>query len=408
MSLLLKMNDKKIEQLIKREEKRQQAGLSLIASENIASRDVLTAAGSVLTNKYSEGYPGKRYYGGNKIVDEIETLAIEQVKKLFGAEHANVQPHSGSTANAAAYLALMNPGDTFLAMSLSSGGHLTHGAAVNFSGKWFKPVWYGLDPKTEMIDYAEVRLLAEREKPKVIVAGYTAYPRLIDFKKFREIADSVGAYLMIDMSHFAGLVAAGVYPNPVPYADVVTSTTHKTLRGPRGAFILCKTNLAKQIDKAVFPGMQGGPLDHIIAAKAVCFSEAMKPNFKKYGAQVIKNAKVLGETFTKAEFNLVSGGTDSHLILVKLKDVFGQEAEALLEESGIYVNKNLIPNDSRSSLDPSGLRLGTASVTTRGMKEKEMILIGNLICKILSKKMPLVGAKKQITQLAEKFPIKLK
>lgn len=400
--------DSLIRNLIKREEKRQNEGLSLIASENIASDDVRRATGSVLTNKYSEGYPGKRYYGGNKIIDEIETLAIERAKKLFGAEHANVQPHSGSTANAAAYLALMNPGDTFLALDLKAGGHLTHGATVNFSGKWFKPVWYGLDPKTEMIDYDAVRALAKQHQPKVIVAGFTAYPRVIDFKKFREIADEVGAYLMVDMSHFAGLVAAEVYPNPVPFADMVTSTVHKTLRGPRGAFILCKATIASKIDKAVFPGMQGGPLDHAIAAKAVAFAEAMQPSFKKYGAQVVKNARVLAETFIKAGFELVSSGTDSHLILVKLKDVFGQEAENLLETAGIYVNKNLIPNDIRTSLDPSGLRLGTASVTTRGMKEKEMILIGNLIINIISKKMTPTEVKKQITQLTKKFPIKLK
>lgn len=397
--------DSKIFKLIKEEEKRQQDGLSLIASENIVSADVLAAIGSVLTNKYSEGYPGKRYYGGNKIIDEVETLAILRAKKLFGAEHANVQPHSGSTANAAAYLALMNPGDTFLALDLKAGGHLTHGAAVNFSGKWFKPVWYGLDSKTEMIDYEAVRVLAKQHKPKVIVAGFTAYPRIIDFKKFREIADEAGAYLMVDMSHFAGLVAAGVYPNPVPFADVVTSTTHKTLRGPRGAFILCKATLASKIDKAVFPGMQGGPLDHVIAAKAVAFVEAMTPNFKKYGAQVVKNAKALAETFTKAGFELVSGGTDSHLILVKLNNVFGQEAEALLEVAGLYVNKNLIPNDMRPSLDPSGLRLGTASVTTRGMKEKEMKLLGELIINVLQKKLAPEDAKKEVLKLARKFLI---
>lgn len=397
--------DKKINHFIKLEEQRQQNGLSLIASENIVSADVLAATGSVLTNKYSEGYPGKRYYGGNEIVDEIETLAIERAKKLFGAEHANVQPHSGSTANAAAYLALMNPGDTFLAMNLKAGGHLTHGATVNFSGKWFKPVWYGLNPKTEMIDYDEVQTLAREHKPKVILAGFTAYPRVIDFQKFREIADEVGAYLMVDMSHFAGLVAAGVYPNPTTFADVVTSTMHKTLRGPRGAFILCKAMLATKIDKAVFPGMQGGPLDHVIAAKAVAFSEAMSPSFKKYGAQVLKNAKVLAEIFTKAGFDLVSGGTDSHLILVKLKDVFGQEAETLLEAAGIYVNKNLIPNDARPSLDPSGLRLGTASVTTRGMKEKEISALGKIMINVLQKKIKPQEAKEEILKLAREFPI---
>jgi len=360
---------------------RQRGNIELIASENIVSRAVLLAAGSALTNKYAEGYPGKRYYGGCEYVDIVEDIARDRAKKLFGADHANVQPHSGATANLAAFYALLKPGDTFMGMSLAEGGHLSHGSSVNISGNYFNVVPYGLNPQTEQIDYDAVRDTAKKCKPKMILAGASAYPRIIDFKIFREIADEVGAYLMVDMAHIAGLVAAGVHPSPVPYADVVTTTTHKTLRGPRGGLILCKEELAKAIDKALFPGIQGGPLMHIIAAKAVAFGEALTDDFKQYSKQVVKNAAALAEGLTARGFNLVSGGTDNHLMLLSLvgKNVTGKELQQNLDQVHITTNKNAVPNDPAPRAVTSGLRLGTPAVTTRGFKEAEMKLIANFI-----------------------------
>ena len=353
---------------------RQQQNIELIASENIVSKGVLLAAGSVLTNKYAEGYPGKRYYGGCFCVDKVEELARERAKKLFGAEHANVQPHSGANANLATFFALLTPGDTVLSMSLAHGGHLSHGSPVNISGKYFNIVPYGLADETETIDYDEVRRLAKEHKPKLILAGASAYSRIIDFAKMREIADEVGAYLMVDMAHIAGLVAAGLHPSPVPYADVVTTTTHKTLRGPRGGLILCKEEYAKAIDKAVFPGTQGGPLMHIIAAKAVALGEALTDEFKEYQKQIVKNAKVLSEELSKAGFKIVSGGTDNHLMLIDLRPfgLTGKEFEKRLDEVHITVNKNAIPNDPESPFVTSGIRVGTPAATARGFKEEEM------------------------------------
>jgi len=368
------MNDKEIYNLIQKEKERINSGLELIPSENFASPAVLEALGSVFNNKYSEGYPKKRYYGGNEFVDSVETLAIERAKKLFGAEHVNVQPYSGSPANMAVYFALLQPGDKLMGMSLDMGGHLTHGHRVNFSGMLYKSVKYGVDRETEMLDYDEIRKIAEREKPKIIVSGATAYPREIDFKEFHEIAQDVGAYSMADIAHIAGLIAAGVHQSPFPFTDVVTTTTHKTLRGPRSGMIMCKKEFADVIDKAVFPGLQGGPHEHVIAAKAVCFHEAMQPEFKEYAKQIIKNAKALADALMDYGFRLVTGGTDNHLILVDLKnkDVTGKEAEDALDKAGITVNKNMIPYDPRKPWDPSGIRLGTPAVTTRGMKESEM------------------------------------
>lgn len=368
------MNDKEIYNLIQKEKERINSGLELIPSENFASPAVLEALGSVFNNKYSEGYPKKRYYGGNEFVDSVETLAIERAKKLFGAEHVNVQPYSGSPANMAVYFALLRPGDKLMGMSLDMGGHLTHGHRVNFSGMLYKSVKYGVDRETEMLDYDEIRKIAEREKPKIIVSGATAYPREIDFKEFHEIAQDVGAYSMADIAHIAGLIAAGVHQSPFPFTDVVTTTTHKTLRGPRSGMIMCKKEFADVIDKAVFPGLQGGPHEHVIAAKAVCFYEAMQPEFKEYAKQIIKNAKALADALMDYGFRLVTGGTDNHLILVDLKnkDVTGKEAEDALDKAGITVNKNMIPYDPRKPWDPSGIRLGTPAVTTRGMKESEM------------------------------------
>ncbi|MBN1325843.1 serine hydroxymethyltransferase [Candidatus Falkowbacteria bacterium] len=402
--------DKQLYKLLQSELQRQKNGLEMIASENYTSPAVLEAMGTVLSNKYSEGYPGKRYYSGNQFIDEIENLAIERAKKLFGAEHANVQPHSGSQANMAVYLAILNPGDKIMALNLAHGGHLSHGAPVNFSGKLYKNTFYGVDKDTEQINYKEILELAQREAPKLIIAGATAYPRQIDFQKFREIADSIKAYLMVDMAHFAGLVAAKVHPDPIPYADVVTSTTHKTLAGPRGGFILCKKYLAEKIDKAVFPGIQGGPLENIIAAKAICFGEALKPTFKTYQKQVIANAKILAQTLIQNKLELVSKGTDTHLVLLKLNNlsIGGQLAEEVLARVGIYTNKNLIPFDTRKALDPSGLRLGTPALTTRGMKEKEMKIIGNLIAEILKNPKDTKiqeKAKKLVAKLTKKFPI---
>ena len=356
---------------------RQKQNIELIASENIVSKAVLLAAGTVLTNKYAEGFPGKRYYGGCQCVDVVENIARERAKKLFGAEHANVQPHCGASANLAAFYAFLQPGDTVMGMNLAHGGHLSHGSPVNISGKYFNIVPYSLSPETEMLDYDEIRRIALESKPKLIVAGASAYSRIIDFAKFREIANEVGAILMVDMAHIAGLVAAGVHPSPVPYADVVTTTTHKTLRGPRGGMILCKEQYAQQIDKAVFPGTQGGPLEHIIAAKAVALGEAMTEEFKTYQKQIVKNAKVLCEALQKEGFRIVSGGTDNHLMLIDLRPfgVTGKEMERRLDEVRITVNKNAIPNDPEKPFVTSGIRVGTPAVTTRGFKEPEMLLI---------------------------------
>ena len=365
---------------------RQQGNIELIASENIVSKAVLLAAGGVLTNKYAEGYPTKRYYGGCQCVDVVEDIARERAKKLFGAEHANVQPHSGANANLAVFFALLEPGDTVMGMNLQQGGHLSHGSPVNISGKYFNIVPYGVDDTTETIDYENVRKLALECKPKMILAGASAYSRTIDFKKFREIADEVGAYLMVDMAHIAGLVAAGLHPSPVPYADVVTTTTHKTLRGPRGGMILCREELAKQIDKAVFPGTQGGPLMHIIAAKAVALGEALTDEFKEYQTQIVKNAAVLAEALQKQGIELVSGGTDNHLMLLKLTNfgITGKELEHRLDEVHITANKNTIPNDPNSPFVTSGLRIGTPAITARGFKENEMLLIANWIKDIIT------------------------
>ncbi|MDD6794250.1 MAG: serine hydroxymethyltransferase [Clostridiaceae bacterium] len=400
--------DEEVYSLINKELKRQQKGIELIASENIASKAVMEAMGSYLTNKYAEGYPGKRYYGGCYVVDEVEEIARERAKKLFGAEHANVQPHSGSQANMAVYFTILNPGDTVLGMDLSNGGHLTHGSPVNFSGKLFNFIPYGLNKETEEIDYEEVRKLAREHKPKLIVAGASAYPRIIDFKKFREIADEVGAYFMVDMAHIAGLVAAGFHPSPVPYADFVTTTTHKTLRGPRGGLILCKEKFAKDLDKNIFPGMQGGPLMHIIAAKAVCLKEALDPSFKVYVEQLVKNCKVLGDELVKRGFKLVSGGTDNHLILVDLtnKDITGKDAEKLLDSVGVTLNKNTVPNETRSPFVTSGVRIGTAAVTTRGFKEEDMVKVAEIIDEaIKNKDGDLSKVKADVEALCAKHPL---
>lgn len=365
---------------------RQQRNIELIASENIVSKAVLLAAGSVLTNKYAEGYPSKRYYGGCQCVDVVEEIARSRAKELFGAEHVNVQPHSGANANLAVFFALLNPGDTVMGMNLQQGGHLSHGSPVNISGKYFNVVPYGVDEKTERIDYDEMEKIALQCKPKLIVAGASAYSRIIDFKRCREIADKVGAYLMVDMAHIAGLVAAGLHPSPIPYAHVVTTTTHKTLRGPRGGMILCKEDFAKQIDKAVFPGTQGGPLMHIIAAKAVALGEALTDEFKDYQKQVVKNAAVLADELMKRGVNIVSGGTDNHLMLLDLrsKGITGKELEHRLDEVRITANKNTIPNDPQSPFVTSGLRIGTPAVTTRGFKESEMKLIAGWISDIIN------------------------
>ena len=380
------MNDKKIQEAIEREAERQLYNIELIASENYVSRDVLEAAGSILTNKYAEGYPSKRYYGGCVHVDEIEEIARERAKQLFNAEHANVQPHSGSQANMGVYLSVLQPGDTVLGMNLTAGGHLTHGHPLNFSGTLYRFVDYGVTKDSETIDYEEVRRVALKEQPKLIVAGASAYPRVIDFEKFREIADEVGAYFMVDMAHIAGLVAAGEHPSPVPYADFVTTTTHKTLRGPRGGLILCKKEHAALLDKKVFPGMQGGPLMHIIAAKAVCLQEAIQPEFKAYAKQVIANCAVLSNTLKEEGFRIVSGGTDNHLILVDVKsslDMSGKLAEKLLDEAGITCNKNTIPFETEKPFVTSGIRLGTAAMTTRGFKENEFRQVALWISRVL-------------------------
>ena len=375
--------DPQVGNAVKAEYDRQRRNIELIASENFVSEAVLAAASSVLTNKYAEGYPGKRYYGGCECVDVVENIARDRAKALFGADHVNVQPHSGASANYAVYQALCNVGDTVLGMNLDNGGHLTHGSPVNFSGLNYNIVPYGVDPKTHRIDYDQVRDLAKQHKPKMIIAGASAYPRIIDFKAFREIADEVGAYLFVDMAHIAGLVAAGLHPSPVPYADVVTTTTHKTLRGPRGGVILCKEEHAKKIDKAIVPGSQGGPLMHIITAKAVAFGEAMKPEFKTYQEQILKNAKVLAQSLMDAGFQLVSGGTDNHLMLVDLRpaNITGKEMEKRLDQVNITVNKNTIPDDPQSPFVTSGIRVGVPAATSRGLREEDMKVIGQLIWK---------------------------
>jgi len=381
----LKQTDGAIYELIEKENIYQQNTLRLIASENYTSKAVMEATGSILTNKYAEGYPGKRYYAGNRYIDEIEVLAIERAKKLFKVGHANVQPHAGASANIAAFFAFLEPGDKFMGLELPHGGHLTHGSQVNFSGKWFKAISYGVDKETEALDYDAIRKKAIEEKPKLIICGYTAYPLIIDFKEFRSICDEVGAVLMADISHFAGLVAGEAYPSPAQYADIITSTTHKTLRGPRSAMILCPEANAKRIDKAVFPGVQGGPLEHVIAAKAVCFSEAMQPEFKNYAQQVVKNARAMADELMANGLRIVAGKTETHLILVDLtpKGVTGKDAQIALEEAGIIANRNTIPFDKQSPFITSGLRIGTAALTTRGMKEDEMKNIANMIVKII-------------------------
>lgn len=379
--------DTLIEQLIQEEYYRQSEGLEMIASENFASRQVIRTMGSVLTNKYAEGYPGKRYYGGCGVVDKVEQLAIDRVKELFGADHANVQAHSGANANLAVFFAALSPGDTILGMDLSNGGHLTHGSPVNISGRYFNVVSYGVDTEG-FIDYEDVRAKALQHKPKMIIAGASAYPRIIDFKIFKEIADEVGAYFFVDMAHIAGLVATGLHPSPVPYADFVSSTTHKTLRGPRGGLILCKEKYAKDIDKAIFPGTQGGPLQHIIAAKAVCFYEALQPEFIDYQKQVLKNSVALVQALQEHGFKIVSGGTDNHLLLLDLTNIpemTGKKAQNLLEEVSITVNKNTIPGETRSPFVTSGIRVGTPALTTRGMKEAQMEIIADLFYKALFK-----------------------
>ena len=403
--------DLEVYNAILEEERRQEEGIELIASENFVSKAVMEAAGSVFTNKYAEGYPGKRYYGGCANADVVESLAIERLKKIFGAKYANVQPHSGSQANMGVYVALLEAGDKILGMSLSAGGHLTHGYKINFSGKNYIGLEYGLNPETELIDYESVREIALREKPKMIVAGASAYSRTIDFKKFREIADETGAYLMVDMAHIAGLVAAGLHPNPIEYADVVTSTTHKTLRGPRGGIILTNDEeIAKKIDKTIFPGIQGGPLVHIIAAKAVAFKEALSPEYKKYQEQVAKNAKILSEELVKGGLRIVSGGTDNHLMLVDLRPmgVTGKLAEEKLEEAGITCNKNAIPNDPEKPFVTSGIRLGTPAITARGFKEEETRQVAKFILTVLGNindSEKIAQVKEQVLKLTEKFPL---
>lgn len=416
----MRTSDPDVATLIAKEVTRQQHGLELIASENYVSEAVLEALGTPLTNKYSEGYPGRRYYGGNEIIDAIESLAISRAKQLFGAEHANVQPHSGSQANQAAYLALAKPGDTILAMDLSHGGHLTHGSAVNFSGIMYKFVHYGIRQDTERVDMDAVATLAKQWKPRIIVAGFSAYPRHLDFAAFAEIAHEVGAYLVVDMAHFAGLVAAKLHPDPLPHADVVTTTTHKTLRGPRGALIFSKThdrldpdgkkNLAQKIDSAVFPGIQGGPLDHVVAAKAVACKEAADPSFAVYQSRVLKNAQALAHTLAEKGLRLVTGGTDNHLVLVDVTSIgiSGKEAETWLDTVGICTNKNMIPFDTRTPFDPSGLRLGTPAITTRGCGEEETREIAELIAELLlSKNAPTVAARvrHRIQKLTDAHPL---
>jgi glycine hydroxymethyltransferase len=403
-------SDPQIAAAIDNETRRQHEGLELIASENFVSEAVLEAAGSVFTNKYAEGYPGRRYYGGCEYADVVENLARDRAKQLFGAEHANVQPHAGSQANMEAYAAVLQPGDTILGLNLAHGGHLTHGFHLNFSGKTYKIVPYGVTKETETIDYDGLQKLAEEHRPKMLIGGGSAYPRIIDFVRMREIADGVGALFLVDMAHFAGLVAGGAHPSPVPHAHIVTSTTHKTLRGPRSGMILSKAEFAAAIDKVVFPGMQGGPLMHIIAAKAICFQEAMQPDFRDYAKQVVANAKVLAETLAAEGFRIISGGTDTHLMLVDVfsKGMFGSEAEKALGEAGITVNKNAIPFDTNPPLKPSGIRIGTPALTTRGMKEAEMRQVGRWIAEALLQRADSSALNKirgQVLELCEAFPL---
>ena len=406
----LSETDPQIAAAIDNETRRQHEGLELIASENFVSEAVLEAAGSVFTNKYAEGYPGKRYYGGCEFTDVVEELARTRAKQLFNAEYANVQLHAGSQANMAAYASVLQPGDTILGLNLAHGGHLTHGHHLNFSGKTYKIVPYGVTKETETIDYDELERLAEKERPKMIIGGGSAYPRIIDFARMRQIADKVGAIYLVDMAHFAGLVAGGVHPSPVPHAQIVTSTTHKTLRGPRAGMILAKADLGPAIDKTVFPGMQGGPLVHIIAAKAVCFQEAMQPEFKVYARQVVANAKVLAETLAAEGYRIISGGTDTHVMLVDVfaQGMLGSEAEKALGEAGITVNKNAIPFDTNPPLKPSGIRLGSPALTTRGMKEGEMRQVGRWISEALHHRKEaevLARIRRQVLELAEAFPL---
>jgi glycine hydroxymethyltransferase len=404
---LIEENDNELYRFIMEEKERQRINIELIASENFVSDTVLQAMGSHLTNKYAEGYPGKRYYGGCEFVDKVENLAIERAKKIFGADHVNVQPHSGSNANFGVYFAVLKPGDKILGMDLSHGGHLTHGSPVNLSGSYFNVVFYGVNRETETIDYDQIREIAKKERPKLIVAGASAYPRIIDFKAFRDIADEIDSYFMVDMAHIAGLVAAGLHPNPVDYADFVTTTTHKTLRGPRGGMILCRQEFAQKIDKAIFPGTQGGPLMHIIAAKAACFKEVLDDEFVLYQQQVIKNAKKLSEELMNKGFRLVSGGTDNHLMLVDVrnKNLTGKEAEKILDEIHITTNKNTIPFDTQSPFITSGIRIGTPAVTTRGMKEAEMIELADIMDSALSKKENESMLKERVLKLTSKFSL---
>jgi glycine hydroxymethyltransferase len=407
----LRETDPDIAELIELETARQNEGLELIASENFVSPAVLEAMGSPLTNKYAEGLPGKRYYGGCEVIDRVEQLAIDRAKELFGAEHVNVQPHSGAQANMTVFMALLKPGDTFLGMDLSNGGHLTHGSPVNFSGILYRAVSYGVTEKG-LLDYEDVRRKAHEHRPKMIIAGYSAYSRVIDFARFADIAQEVDALFMVDMAHFAGLVAGGVYPSPVPYADVVTTTTHKTLRGPRGGIVMCKAEHAKVIDKSVFPGTQGGPLEHVIAAKAVALKEALDPSFKKYCAQVVANARTLADALVAAKFHVVSGGTDNHLMLLDLRakdeNLTGKLAETALDKAGITVNKNTVPNETRSPFITSGLRVGTPAVTTRGMKEREMKRIAGFIDRVLQAPADEAvsrSVKSEVRELANEFPL---
>ncbi len=402
------INDRELVNLILDEKNRQLNNIELIASENFVSNDVLEAMGTILTNKYAEGYPNKRYYGGCKIVDKVENLAIDRMKKLFDAEHANVQAHSGSQANMAVYFSVLNHNDTILSMSLDHGGHLTHGSPVNFSGKTYNFEFYGVNKESGMIDYDNVMEIALRVKPKLIVSGYSAYPRKIDFKKFREICDAVGAYMMVDMAHIAGLIAGGEHENPVKYADFVTTTTHKTLRGPRGGAILCKEKYAQKLDKSIFPGVQGGPLMHVISAKAVCFKEAMSENFKNYAKQIVRNSIKLSDELKNRGFNLISGGTDNHLILIDLrnKNITGKDCELLLDSIGITVNKNCIPFDEQSPFITSGIRIGTAAMTTRGFKENEMVLIAELIDEaVKSREINNKALIQRVRDITSKFPL---
>jgi glycine hydroxymethyltransferase len=403
-------SDPEVAEQIKNEVSRQHEGLEMIASENFVSRAVLEAVGTVFTNKYAEGYPGKRYYGGCEFADVVETLARERAKQLFGAEHANVQPHSGSQANAAVFMTLLNPGDTILGLDLAHGGHLTHGHKLNFSGKLYRIVGYKVRQDTETVDYDELEEIAVREKPKLIIGGGSAYPRIFDFARMREIADKVGAYFLVDMAHFAGLVAGGVHPSPVPHAHVVTTTTHKTLRGPRGGMILSKAEFAAGIDRSVFPGQQGGPLMHVIAGKAVAFHEALQPEFPAYARQVVTNAKALAEAIAGEGYRVISGGTDTHVMLIDVfqKGILGSEAENALHAAGITVNKNAIPYDTNPPMKPSGIRIGTPALTTRGMKEPEMLLVAGWIARALESRSDegaLAKIRGEVLELAERFPL---